>query len=98
MKTPVILSKDYTVYLEEYAGSSFIHCDCFKWTRSIKEHLFKDFNTLMQIHRKPVFAIHEIDDKKHLKFLLMMGFVFYKEFAGHDAKLRHFYTRKYNGN
>lgn len=93
MKTPVIVSKDYIVYLEEHAGASFIHCDCFGWSKTIKESLVVDFNKLLQIHRKPVFAIHELGDTKHLKFLNIMGFSFFNTFIGTDNIMRHFYTR-----
>lgn len=93
MKTPVICSKDYTVYLEQHAGASFIHCDCFKWTKQIKAKLIADLEILLQIHRRPVFAIHEIDDKKHLKFLSITGFVFYQDFLGQDNKMRQLYVR-----
>lgn len=93
MKTPVIFSKDYIVYLEEHAGASFIHCDCFGWTKTIKKSLLEDLSLLFTIHRKPVYAVHEIGDDKHLKFLLMMGFTFYNTFIGIDNIMRHFYTR-----
>jgi hypothetical protein len=93
MKTPVIWSDNYIVYLEEHAGVSFIHCDCLKWNKSIKHQLKADFEKLLQIHRKPIFAIHEIGDEKHLKFLSMMGFSFNSEVLGLDNKMRHFYTR-----
>ena len=93
MKTPVIVSANYIVYLEEHAGISFIHCDCFGWTKAIKKALTEDFEKLLQIHRKPIFAVHELDDHKHLKFIEMMGFVFKSEVIGTDNKMRHFYTR-----
>lgn len=93
MKTPVIISPNYIVYLEEHADVSFIHCDCFGWTKTIKQELIVDFEKLLQIHRKPVFAIHEINDTKHLKFLSIMGFIFLKTFVGADNIMRYFYTR-----
>lgn len=98
MKTPVIVSPSYIVYLEEHVGASFIHCDCFGWTKAIKKALTEDFDKLLQIHRKPIFAVHELGDNKHLKFIEMMGFVFYKDFVGTDTKMRQLYARNYNGN
>ena len=93
MKTPVIVSANYIVYLEEHAGASFIHCDCFGWTKTIKQALIEDLNKLFQIHRKPVFAVHEIGDEKHLKFLSIVGFTFFNTFIGTDNIMRHFYSR-----
>ena len=93
MKTPVIVSTNYIVYLEEHAGASFIHCDCFGWTKAIKKALTEDFDKLLQIHRKPIFAVHEIGDEKHLKFIEMMGFTFFNTFIGTDNIMRHFYSR-----
>jgi hypothetical protein len=93
MKTPVIVSSDYIVYLEAHAGLSFIHCDCFGWTKAIKKALTEDLNNLFQIHRKPVFAVHEIGDEKHLKFLSIVGFTFFNTFIGTDNIMRHFYSR-----
>ena len=93
MKIPVIVSANYIVYLEEHAGASFIHCDCFGWTKAIKTALLEDFEKLLQIHRAPIFAIHELEDTKHLKFLTITGFIFYKDFKGNDNETRQLYTR-----
>tara|TARA_R110000737_G_scaffold348495_1_gene382422 strand:- start:176 stop:463 length:288 start_codon:yes stop_codon:yes gene_type:complete len=93
MKTPVIQSDDYTVYLEYSFDLSFIHCDCYRWNKTVKAALLADFNKLIQIHRKPIFAIHEIGDKKHYKFIEMFGFTFQNEIKGLDNIMRHLYTR-----
>jgi hypothetical protein len=98
MKTPVINSDDYVVYLEHYQGITIIHCDCFKWTRAVKQNLSQDWEQLVKIHRKPIYAIHETDDLKHLKFIQMMGFEFHNTFVGADNKERHLFVRKYHGN
>lgn len=98
MKTPVINSEDYVVYLEYYQGLTIIHCDCFKWSKQVKQSLSSDWEQLVKIHRKPIYAIHEIDDNKHLKFLSMMGFEYNNSFVGTDGKERQLFVRKYNGN
>lgn len=95
MKTPVINNTNYIVYFEHYRDINVIHCDCYKWSRSIKEQLSKDFDLLMSVYREPVYAIHEIEDTKHLKFLLMMGFEYSNDFVGTDSKLRQLFVRKY---
>ena len=98
MKTPVRHSEDYTVYLEYDNGLNIIHCDCYRWTKETKRSLTEDWNKLQSIHRKPIYAIHEIGDSKHLKFITMMGFTFNNAFVGIDGKQRHLFVRNYNGN
>jgi hypothetical protein len=98
MKLAVIHNIDYIVYIEEYLGFSFIHCDCTKWTKTIKTNLSEDFEKLRQIHRKDIYAIHDIADQKHLKFLTIMGFKFNKCFIGSDNKERQLFVRSYDGN
>lgn len=98
MKTPVIVSKDYTVYLEDYHGNSIIHCDCGSWSKTVKNNLIADLDKLLEIHRKPVYAIHEIEDSKHLKFIKMMGFAWNNNFHGSDGKLRQLFVRNKHGN
>ena len=93
MKTPVITSKDYIVYLEHSFNMTFIHCDCYRWSKGVKENIIDDFNKLLSIHRQPIFAIHEIEDGKHLKFITMMGFEHFKDFHGSDNKLRQLFVR-----
>ncbi len=93
MKTPVIYGDGYIVYLEYHADLSFIHCDCHRWNKAVKAALSADFDKLLQIHRKPLLAIHDIEDKKHLKFLQMFGFTFHNEIRGLDNIMRHLYTR-----
>jgi hypothetical protein len=93
MKTPVIMSEDYTVFLEYYQGLSIVHCDCYKWSKDVKRQLTEDWNKLVSIHRKPIYAIHEIDDEKHLKFLTMMGFSLNNNFVGADGKERQLFVR-----
>lgn len=93
MKTPVITSNDYTVYFEFSFNMTFIHCDCYRWSKNVKQQLTEDFNKLVSIHRQPIYAIHEIGDDKHLKFITMMGFEHFKDFTGSDNKLRQLFVR-----
>ena len=93
MKTPVIQSDNYIVYLEYFADLSFIHCDCYHWNKTVKAALLADLDKLFEIHRKPILAIHDVGDKKHLKFLRMVGFTFYNTIKGSDNIMRHLYIR-----
>jgi len=49
----------------------------------------------VQIHRKPLLAIHEIGDKKHLKFLSLMGFTYHSNFEGMDNIMRQLYVKEF---
>ena len=84
-KTPVIIRDHYVVYFEVWEGMTFIHCDVFKWNKTIREDLKHNFSLLKKLHRSPIYAVHEQHlGNKHKKFLSTFGFV---HFADHmDTK------------
>ena len=94
MKIPVIYSQDYTVFFENDCGFTIIHCDCERWTKEVKKQLIDDFEKLCEIHRNEIYAIHEIGDVKHEKFLSIVGFEYLKDFVGSDEKLRQIFVRR----
>lgn len=94
MKIPVIHHKDYIVFLENDFGFTFIHCECLKWTKTVRKDILNDFNKLLEIHRKDIYAIHEIMDEKHKKFLKIVGFEYLKDFVGSDMLLRQLFVRR----
>jgi hypothetical protein len=93
MKTPVVYSKDYIVYLEFFDGQTFIHCDCFNWNKHIKKNLKLDVDTLVALHGKQILAIHDIEDTKHRKFLELMNFNYHSDISCTDGKIRQIFTR-----
>lgn len=93
MKTPVIYSKDYIVYLELFDDHTFIHCDCLGWNKRIKQHLKRDVDALVALHGKPILAIHDIEDIKHRKFLSLMSFNYHSDISCTDGKIRQIFTR-----
>lgn len=86
-KTPVIISPDYVIYLENYQGSSVAHCDVFKWSKTVRDKIIEDFGLLKAIHRQPIYAFHTIGDKKHQKFIEMLGFCYVTTQQGTDLRL-----------
>jgi hypothetical protein len=60
----------------------------------VKKDLLGDLRKLFEIHRSEIYAIHEIDDVKHEKFLGIVGFKYLKDFVGSDAKLRQIFVRR----
>lgn len=93
MKTPVVYNKNYIVYFDYFEGQTFIHCDCFKWDRKTKIELQNDVTILMLLHKKPILAIHEIEDNKHRKFLKLMKFEYHSDISCTDGKTRQIFTR-----
>ena len=93
IKVPVITSDNYVVYFENYDGFTFVHCDCFGWSKTIKNSLKEDWEQLVKIHRRDIYALHEIDDHKHLKFLNLFGFVFHAVLPMKDGSEKHLYVR-----
>lgn len=94
MKILVINNNDYIVFLENDCGFTFIHCDCVRWTKKVKKSLLGDFKKLFEIHRNDIYAIHEIGDVKHNKFLGIFEFKYLKDFVGTDGKLRQIFVRR----
>jgi hypothetical protein len=87
MKIPVITTPEYVLYLEEYQGNMFVHCDLLvKWTKEVKQRLQEAFNILSKEYGKELYALHTPEDKKHKKFLQMFGFVYCASFIGTDGK------------
>lgn len=92
MQVKVVDSADYTIKYEQHNGLTFIHCDIkVKWTKKVKQELQEDFNVLRTLHSAPIYAIHEIGDKKHLKFLTLFGFKHLEDVTGTDGKHRQVY-------
>lgn len=91
MKTPVVACDDYTLYLEDYNGFWFIHCDCRRWTNEVRKRMLDD---LVKLQKDDLYAIHEIEDRKHEKFLKLFGFQFLEDFVGADGKARQTYVRR----
>ena len=73
MKIPVVKSQDFTIYLEPYQGHTFIHCDVYHWTSTVKKALKKAFQSVLKLAPEP-FALVTPSDKKHQKFITLFGF------------------------
>ena len=93
MKTPVINTDDYTVYFEYTYNNTFIHCDCYRWSKMVKLQLKSDIDKLVELHRKPIYAVHDIGDKKHLKFLKMLGFEYQFDFPMDSGEMKQLFVR-----
>ena len=94
MKTPVIQRADYTVYFEYHDGNTFIHCDCHRWSKTVRQNLIHDTDVLIGLQDYPVYALHEIGDIKHLKFLERAKFTYLLNVMCTDGKERQVFERK----
>lgn len=93
-KVPVIVKPFYKVFLQQYNGKTIVHCDVSKWSKEIAKALQHDFDLLVYLHDDPIFALHDIEDDKHKKFLQLYNFSFVERVLGADLKFRELYVRK----
>lgn len=73
-KVPVYRGKDFVVKFEEHLSGTFIHCDVFTYSRSVKAKMLRVWRLLRALHGGPIYALHDSKDRKHEKFLMLFGF------------------------
>lgn len=73
-KVPVYQDNDFVLKYEEHEQGTFIHCDVFNWNKTVKSKLANVWGVLSNFHGGPIYALHDIHDRKHEKFLIMFGF------------------------
>lgn len=85
----------YTLLLEQARPElTFIHCDVYgKWSKATKLQLSQDWQTLKSLHGGPLYALHDLEDHKHLKFLQLFGFHKVTEFvSAADGRPYHIFS------
>jgi hypothetical protein len=82
MKIPVIVTKDYIIYLEYFNKMYWLHTDVFKWTKSIKEQYLENLNRLQKWINADLFGL--VDTQKLGKFGNKIGFTFLENVTGLD--------------
>ena len=93
MKVPVVRRPEYTIYLENFLGATFAHCDVKTWTPAIAKRLKADGDAVYGLHGGPLFALNEpAGDEKHAHFLRMLGFVKFEEVPT-EAGIQYVYKR-----
>jgi hypothetical protein len=65
-----------------------------KWNKTVKNQLKIDFDKLFKSYKKDIYAIHEVGDTKHEKFVKIFGFEYFKDFVGLDGKSRQMFVRR----
>lgn len=83
LKVPVVRRPEYTLYLEQATrDETFIHCDVYTWSPTVRRKLTDDWQALKALHGGPIRALHTPGDRKHLKFITLFGF---KRLVGYDS-------------
>jgi len=99
-RVPVVNRDNYTILLENVNNEAvFIHCSVYKFNKSVRNQLKKDFEVLMELQNGPVFAFHDKEDAKHKKFLNTYNFKYVKDIECVDGQHRELYmvTGESNG-
>jgi hypothetical protein len=65
-----------------------------KWSKTVKNQLKIDFDKLFKFYKKDIYAIHEVGDTKHEKFVKIFGFEYFKDFVSLDGKSRQMFVRR----
>lgn len=73
MKTPVVIRKDYIMYLELFDNLLWFHTDVYKWTSAVKKRFLDDMKTLVGLIGMPLLALIEASNKKLMKFAELIG-------------------------
>jgi len=73
MRTLVMERDSFTVHFEQVEQHTIVHCDVHRYNKTIKKELLENLDLLMSMRKSPLIAVH-MDDEKHRKFLVMMGF------------------------
>ena len=75
MKTPVVIRKDYVIYLELFDNLLWFHTDIFKWSAEIKKKYRLDLAKLEDLVDMPLLAVVDVTNKKLTKFAESFGWV-----------------------
>lgn len=74
-KVPVCKRPEYTISFEEHINGTFAHCDVFRWNRTVRNSLLKDWNEVAEKHGGPLFVFKEQTNEKLSKFIALFGFI-----------------------
>jgi hypothetical protein len=96
MKVPVMQTRDFDVFYELHDGHTWIHCDVRRYNKSVRNELIVALKLLMAIRETALYAVHEIDDKKHQKFITKLGFKYLQSNLCTDGKQRDIYIKEVN--
>lgn len=93
-KVPIVNRPEYIIYMQEGAGLIWGHIDVKKWTPQTAKQIRRDIDILCEMQNGQIVALNEPPgDKKHIKFLHMQGFSFWKSFVDISGVEQFIYSR-----
>lgn len=93
IKTPVAKHPEFTIYFENFEGSTFTHADVYKWNKKARERFIDAHTKLYAAHGEPFYAL--VDNPKLTKFVYLLGYKPYQSIECTDGLTRHVWM--YNG-
>jgi hypothetical protein len=94
-KVPVIRRKTHWVWLENYQGRLWVHCDVTKWNKTTKIQMDQDWAHLMDMLATDLFVLHNPKtNTPKTKFIKHYGFSFLKEIVDKNGDVRHIWFRR----
>lgn len=74
LKVPVVSRENFEILLEQHVSGTFAHCNVKKYNPTVKRELQQCWSQLTALHGGPIYALHDLPDHKHRKFLCLFGF------------------------
>lgn len=74
LKVPVVRRDEFEILLEQHVSGTFIHCNVKKYNSTVKREIMETWSAIKWLHAGPIYAMHDLTDHKHRKFLCMFGF------------------------
>lgn len=74
LKVPVCITPDFIIRFEQHLHATFAHCDVFRWNKEVRQRLKESWHSVSSNHGGPIYAMHDVGDAKHEKFLKLFGF------------------------
>ena len=92
MRARVIERSNYTVWFDQHNDYTFLHCNVYRYNKTVKKELQNYLQFLLRIRQSPLYALSERGDTKHVKFLTMLGFLYLETKVCLDEKTRDIYV------
>jgi hypothetical protein len=74
LKVPVVQREDFEILLEQHVSGTFVHCNVKNYNATVKREIQRCWKILTELHGGPIYALHDLPDHKHRKFLCLFGF------------------------
>jgi hypothetical protein len=69
---------EFGISFEDKDGLAFCHCHVYKSTHGVLRRCREKIEELQMSHQRDAYGVSKLSDKKHHKFLVLMGFEHFK--------------------